>query len=512
MGYVTPYTYKGYTYHRGDELVVSGSYYATISATSASGSVSNAKKYFYGVYVNDDGTLANHPLGLMNSSSHSSVTFGQMNMDAIKSGGTGATYTVTINMNGGTANGLTSFKPTIGTDGWCMIASNIPTRTGYKFNGLWTKSSGGEQIYNADGLAVGDGTYWEAYQVGDGTIGYKWIYPGNVTLYAQWTKYYLTVHYYSNYATSYNGTTASLNAVNNDNVLVYKLNYYYDTAYSTGLLDYSSGSTLGMVKTGHTGTGKWGTSTSGGTLIDQKTGFSTGADLAKALGKNINSGNASINVYAQWAPNEYEITYKSNGGTGSDQTQTATYGISWTTKGAVFSRTGYTLESWNTNADGSGTSYSLDAGQTDKQLNNVILYAQWKANNYTLTLNANGGTVPSSSVSMTYDSNVNGSFTDWNMPTRNGYKFKGWYTSETDGVQVYDETGYRTNDGTYFSEGVWKYADNVTLYAQWEVLNVAYYKSDGAYMLHNTYVKTADGWVKAIPYIKVNGEFKRGTV
>ena len=42
--YVTPYTYNGVQYKRGDALVVSGNYYYTINSTSASGSVSNATK------------------------------------------------------------------------------------------------------------------------------------------------------------------------------------------------------------------------------------------------------------------------------------------------------------------------------------------------------------------------------------------------------------------------------------------------------------------------------------
>ena len=86
--YIAPYTYNGVTYNRGDALVVTGDYYYTINSTSKSGSVTNATKYFYGYAQMNDGSAVAHPLGLMNSASHSSVTFAQMDMSAIKSGGT----------------------------------------------------------------------------------------------------------------------------------------------------------------------------------------------------------------------------------------------------------------------------------------------------------------------------------------------------------------------------------------------------------------------------------------
>ena len=102
-------------------------------------------------------------------------------------------------------------------------------------------------------------------------------------------------------------------------------------------------------------------------------------------GDAIPSGWGSFTLKAQWKVNSYTITYKPNGGSGSDQTQTVTYGTAWTTKGAIYSRTGYTMSSWNTQANGSGTKYTPNLGQTDKQLSNVTLYAQWKPNTYTIT-------------------------------------------------------------------------------------------------------------------------------
>ena len=127
-------------------------------------------------------------------------------------------------------------------------------------------------------------------------------------------------------------------------------------------------------------------------------------------GDAIPGGWGSFTLKAQWKVNSYTITYKPNGGSGSDQTQTVTYGTAWTTKGAIYSRTGYTMSSWNTQANGSGTKYTPNLGQTDKQLNNVTLYAQWAPNSYYLDLNGYLDGVGSGSISGygTADIYVNG--------------------------------------------------------------------------------------------------------
>lgn len=84
---------------------------------------------------------------------------------------------------------------------------------------------------------------------------------------------------------------------------------------------------------------------------------------------------------------------------------------------------------------------------------------------YTLTLNANGGSVTTSSYTMSYGKTNNNTV---NVPTRAGYTFKGWYTAQTGGTQVYDSNGKATKEGTYFnSSNKWSYLGNKTLYAQW---------------------------------------------
>lgn len=55
---------------------------------------------------------------------------------------------------------------------------------------------------------------------------------------------------------------------------------------------------------------------------------------------------------------------------------------------------------------------------------NCYTFAQWTPNNYTITLDPNGGSVSSSSVSLAYG---NGAYTGLPTPTNGGKKFGGWF-------------------------------------------------------------------------------------
>ena len=70
---------------------------------------------------------------------------------------------------------------------------------------------------------------------------------------------------------------------------------------------------------------------------------------------------------------------------------------------------------------------------------------------YTVTYNANGGTVETASKTVIY----NEAYGSLPVPTRDGYTFKGWYTEKTGGTKVTAET-IVSSDGDH------------TLYAQWE--------------------------------------------
>ncbi|MBO4798473.1 MAG: InlB B-repeat-containing protein, partial [Candidatus Methanomethylophilaceae archaeon] len=85
-------------------------------------------------------------------------------------------------------------------------------------------------------------------------------------------------------------------------------------------------------------------------------------------------------LYAQWAAVKYTVVFHSNTDPEMTSSQIMTYGVSKKLAYNTFENPGYAFDSWNTKADGSGTSY-VD-GQTVRNLAKtdgavVNLYAKW---------------------------------------------------------------------------------------------------------------------------------------
>lgn len=76
----------------------------------------------------------------------------------------------------------------------------------------------------------------------------------------------------------------------------------------------------------------------------------------------------------------------------------------------------------------------------------MTVYAKATANTYTITYNANGGTVASATQKVVYDSNVTLA-----VPTRDNYTFNNW----------------KDADGNIVTDGKWTLAKDVTLTANW---------------------------------------------
>lgn len=279
-------------------------------------------------------------------------------------------YTVSYNANGGSGapSSQTKWK-----DQTLTLSSTKPTRTGYTFKG-WALSKS-----EAD-----SGTWY--YQAG-GTCGKN----ENLTLYATWEEHKLTVNYYSNYAdyASYKGVDVTVSATTN--VIVHSQDFYYNNAASSGLADVQNSEYLYISRTGYTSTGYWGTSTNGGTLIDQKTSYATGQAVAQAFGKSLASGNASVNVYPQWKINTYTIGYDGNGGYGTMDVQSVDWQETFTLLDNEFKREGYKFVGWNVlretdrkwyvNGQGWVTDEEIIAGSYEKKLypnqDELILDMSW---------------------------------------------------------------------------------------------------------------------------------------
>lgn len=141
-------------------------------------------------------------------------------------------------------------------------------------------------------------------------------------------------------------------------------------------------------------------------------------------------------LYAYYTATTYTVIYNSNGGTGTMANDTATYDSNFITTKNTFAKTGYTFKGWNEKTDGTGTVWGLttsgvyESGKSWKwtYTKNITLYAQWKVNSYTLTVNPNGGTWNNSTSASTITQNYGTTYTLAN-PTKPGYTFTGWTLS-----------------------------------------------------------------------------------
>ena len=172
---------------------------------------------------------------------------------------------------------------------------------------------------------------------------------------------------------------------------------------------------------------------------------------------------AHTTVYAFFTKKTYTITYKQGAnGSGSIDAGTKEHGVNYTLSSNKFTRTGYTQTGWST-SDGGAKVYDL--GGTYTANTDVTLYPFWTPNQYTITLNANGG-ASNGSATATYNSST---ITNLTHPTRTDYRCNGYYTAASGGTLVLniDGTLAKNVSGYTDANGNWTKGDNATLYAQW---------------------------------------------
>lgn len=148
----------------------------------------------------------------------------------------------------------------------------------------------------------------------------------------------------------------------------------------------------------------------------------------------------------------YTVSYSANGGSGAPSSQTKWYDESLTLSSTKPTRTGYKFKGWSTSS--TATTATWSAGGTYTTNATDTLYAVWKANTYTVSYNANGGSGAPSSQTKTYGKTLTLSNT---VPTRTNYNFIGWATSSTATTASYQAGGSYTKNSA------------ATLYAVWEL-------------------------------------------
>ena len=240
--------------------------------------------------------------------------------------------------------------------------------------------------------------------------------------------------------------------------IVYKGNGSTGGKMSSQKVTYGNGATLtanAFTRKGYTFTG-WNTKANGsGTAYKNQ---SNGSTLTKADG-------STVTLYAQWKANRYTIKFNGNGAaSGSMKTlKNCQYDKSYTLKSNAFKKNGYTFAGWNTKKDGSGKTYKNKAGVknlTTKSGGTVTLYAQWKANQYTVKFNGNGASSGSMKTLKNCQYGKNYKLKS-NAYKKKGYTFAGWNTKKNGSGKTYKNKAQIKNLTT-------KSGGTVTLYAQWK--------------------------------------------
>ena len=227
--------------------------------------------------------------------------------------------------------------------------------------------------------------------------------------------------------------------------------------YSSGVTVTTLGNTGNLAKTGYSFNG-WNTAANG-----------TGTSQTAA--STFTMPSANVVLYAQWSPNTYAVTFDANTGAGSMSDQSIVCATSANLTANSFTKTGYTFSGWNTAANGSGTNYSDQASYTMGTAN-ATLYAQWTANNNTLTFNGNGST-SGNTASQTIASNATANL-NTNGFLNTGYNFSGWSTTSNGTVDY--------TDGASYTIGT----TNATLYAVWTIASTPTISTTGALSAVNT--------------------------
>ncbi len=420
-------------------------------------------------------------------------------------------YTITANANSGinaakTGWTLASDSKTstmIFTYGQAASAMPIASRTGYTCGGWYTAASGGTKIANADGtfLASVSG-YTDANK--------NWIKTSDTTLYAHWTINNYTLKIDPN-GGIYNSSTS---------MSTFSQNYYTTKAIANPT---RTGYTFaGWVATKEINGATWAQilyhfNDSGSQLFassdnlssQTKNDFYRNSQFANLARYNLTSYEfllqySHISGYNQWKQTSnpatanntisgyqaVSISWSDNawGGIAKSSTTASTFIDGSPGTGTWFYALG-AYAAWNGGIPGPSAAEKQVTRlwlKTDSTLSNlrptasfhnddalgssnyyyfkdesVTLKALWIINNYTLTANANGGSIPTTSgwtgtgATATKTVSYNAAYGTLPVPTKTGYGFAGWWTQASGGTQV----GATTKMG----------AADTTIYAHWTI-------------------------------------------
>jgi uncharacterized repeat protein (TIGR02543 family) len=259
---------------------------------------------------------------------------------------------------------------------------------------------------------------WNTSADGSGTSysdGESYSFTADIELYAQWSASVVTANFSNNGGT---GAIASVNVTAGTSVTL------------------PSGSALAMAGAVFN---DWNTAANG-----SGTSYQPGATVVL---------NANETFYAQWTP-AVEISFSANGGVGSISQLSGQAGTSVALPPATnLSYGGFSFATWNTVANGSGTTYV--PGQSVILTTSLTLYAQWTPTaTIAVSFSANGGN--GSLATLTGATGTTVTLPSSSSVVRPGYSFTSWNTAA-------NGSGVSYAAGQNFT-----LSTSVTLFAQWK--------------------------------------------
>ncbi len=188
-------------------------------------------------------------------------------------------------------------------------------------------------------------------------------------------------------------------------------------------------------------------------------------------GTKVTSGKWTINhdvtLTAKWTPKNYTITYSLNGGR-NNSSNPSSYSTGASITLLEPTKTGYTFIGWTTSNVTTPTK-NISIKPTD--YGDKTFTANWSANTYNVTFDANGGQCSVQTAKYTYGNSVT-----LPVPYKEDYDFVGWY-----------------NGATKVENGTWRVPNNCTLTAKWTLkqYSISYVLDGGKNNLlnPNTYTK-----------------------
>lgn len=357
-------------------------------------------------------------------------------------------YTVSLDNQDATTAGATSVTATYGS-AMPSIANNLPTKTGYTFGGYYTATDGGgTQYYKADG-----------------TSAKNWAETSVTKLYAKWTANTYEITYKDQGDVAFSGTHAS----------------GYPTTHT-----YGTETTLSTAnKTGYTFDGWFTSSDCTGTAVTSLGATTYTSDITLyAKWTEIPPTTVYLKPNSNWKTNNARFAiycWNSAGNIWYDMTKIDCEGnyyvaeipTAYSDFKFVRLNPATTENNWN-----NGTKWN-ETGNLKVPTDNKILFTVANTNDwngatttwstmtyptYTITLNRQGGTTGSETVTATYGSAA----PSITKPTRDYYAFEGYYTQQNgQGDLCIDKNG-AWQDIEYIVDGKWmKPACDLTLYAHW---------------------------------------------